>query len=220
MHQHVVVWALASSLVVSGCSASRRVTSNGPPALAASPSMQPASSASMIATTERAPADHPSSEAATTTPGTAPAASSPFAFAALGEPNADTHATRGLSGGTPRTAMAPNMTAIPSPSARPSVPPNAGADQTLKSLPEGIPVGHLSRDVLEGPLRDPLRFARCRKNTGTRIEIDAVIYNGAALGVTVRTTPSDRALNFCVERIVRDTSWIKELAVNRVSITL
>jgi hypothetical protein len=90
----------------------------------------------------------------------------------------------------------------------------------MKALPEGIPLGHLSRDTLEGPLRDPGRFARCRKNTGTRIDIDAVIYNGAALGVTVRTAPNDRALNFCVERIVRDMSWVKELAVNRVTVSL
>ena len=116
--------------------------------------------------------------------------------------------------------MAPNVTAIPSPPAKLSVPPNAGVDSALKALPAGIPLGHLGKDVLEGPLRDPLKFERCRKGNGTRIDIEAVIYNGAALGVSVRTTPNDRVLNFCVERIVRDTSWVKELAVNRLSVSL
>jgi hypothetical protein len=116
--------------------------------------------------------------------------------------------------------MAPNVTAIPSPPSALSVPPNAGVDQSLKAIPAATPLGHLSRDALEGPLRDPVRFARCRKSGGTRVEIDVVIYNGTALGVTVRTTPNDRALGFCIERIVRDTSWIKELAVNRVTVSI
>jgi hypothetical protein len=116
--------------------------------------------------------------------------------------------------------MAPNVTAIPAPPAKVSVPPNAGVDATMKALPEGIPLGHLAKDVLEGPLKDPWRFARCRKGTGTRIDIDVVIYNGAALGVNVKTTPNDKALNFCVERIVRDMSWIKELAVNRATVSI
>jgi hypothetical protein len=116
--------------------------------------------------------------------------------------------------------MAPNVTAIPSPPAKVSVPPNAGVEASLKAMPEGIPLGHLSKDLLEGQLRDPARFARCRKGDHTRIDIDVVIYNGAALGVTVRTTPNDRALNFCVERIVRDMTWIKELAVNRATVSI
>ncbi len=116
--------------------------------------------------------------------------------------------------------MAPNITAIPSPPAKLSVPPNAGVDASLKALPEGIPLGHLNKDVLEGPLRDPWRFARCRKTTGTRIDIDVVIYNGAALGVTVKTAPNDRVMNFCVEHIVRDMSWVKELAVNRATVSI
>jgi len=136
------------------------------------------------------------------------------------EPTADTHATRGLSGSNPRSSMAPNVTAIPAPPAKLSVAPNAGVEATLKSIPEGIPLGHLSKDVLEGPLRDPWRFARCRKGTGPRIDIDVVVYNGTAVGVTVKTTPNDRALNFCVERIVRDMSWVKELAVNRATVSL
>ena len=137
------------------------------------------------------------------------------------EPPADTHATRGLSGGSnSKSSMAPNVTAIPSPPAKLSVPANAGVEATMKAIPVGIPLGHLSKDALEGPLKDPWRFSRCRKGTGTRIEIDVVIYNGTALGVNVKTTPNDRALNFCVERIVRDMSWVKELAVNRATVSI
>jgi len=226
MHHHAVVWALASVLVLSGCSANRCATqrTSPPPATTAAqatPMTLPAGSATAPAASSTPAAT--TTATATTTPdggAAAPMGSARSDFAALGEPNADTHATRGLSGGSPRTAMAPNMAAIPSPPAALSVPANAGVDQSLKAIPAAIPLGHLSRDVLEGPLRDPLRFARCRKSSGTKVEIDVVIYNGTALGVTVRTTPSDRALNFCIERIVRDTSWIKELAVNRVTVTL
>jgi hypothetical protein len=230
MHHHAVVWALASVLVLSGCSANRCATQRTPPAPAttavqATPMTLPAGSAAAPATSSTPAA--PASATATTNPTTtsdggtaAPTGSARSDFAALGEPNADTHATRGLSGGSPRTAMAPNMAAIPSPPSALSVPANAGVDQSLKAIPAAIPLGHLSREVLEGPLRDPLRLARCHKTSGTKVEIDVVIYNGTALGVTVRTTPSDRVLNFCIERIVRDTSWIKELAVNRVTVTL
>jgi hypothetical protein len=116
--------------------------------------------------------------------------------------------------------MTPNVTSIPSLSTKVSVPPNAGVEATLRAMPEGIPLGHLSRDVLEKPLRDPARFARCRKGGGTKIDIDVVIYDGSALGVTVKTTPNDKALNFCVERIVRDMTWVKELAVNRATVSI
>ena len=138
----------------------------------------------------------------------------------LVEPPSHTHAARGLSGGSSKSSMAPNVTAIPTPPAKVGVPPNAGVEASLKAIPEGIPLGHLSKDVLEGPLKDPWRFARCRKGTSTRIDIDVVIYNGAALGVNVKTTPNDKALNFCVEHIVRDMSWIKELAVNRATVSI
>jgi len=155
------------------------------------------------------------SASATTAP-----SSQDASLAALGEPTADTHATRGLSGGSSRSAMTPNVTAIPSLPAKLSVPPHAGVDQTMKSLPQGIPVGHLSKDTLEAPLRDPAFLERCHRVASTRVDIDAVIYNGTAVGVTVRTAPTDRGLNFCIERIVRETSWIKELAVNRVTLSL
>ena len=116
--------------------------------------------------------------------------------------------------------MAPNVTAIPSPAAKLSLPANAGVEATLKALPAGIPLGHLSKDVLEAPLRDPARFARCRKANNTRVDIDVVVYNGAALGVNVKSTPSDPSLNFCVEHAVREITWIKELAVNRATVSL
>ncbi len=122
-------------------------------------------------------------------------------------------------GGGPPEKVGPMMTTIPSPPATIAVPPQAGVDTALRAV-SNVPTGSLSRDVLEAPLRDPLRFARCSAPRGTRIDIRALVYNGAALGVDVSTTPSDRALNFCIERVVRETSWVKELAVNQVRVTL
>jgi hypothetical protein len=101
-----------------------------------------------------------------------------------------------------------------------SLPPQAGVAAALAAVPKGVAVGHLDRDALEGPLRDRTRYERCRIPKTTETRIDAVIYAGAALGVDVQTIPRNRPLEFCVEQIVRETSWVVELAVNRVSLTL
>jgi hypothetical protein len=88
------------------------------------------------------------------------------------------------------------------------------------AVPSQVPVGHLSKEMLESPLKDAARFGSCGIPRTTRIEIGAVVYNGQAIGVEVRSNPINRALDFCVERVVRQTPWVKELAINRVKVTL
>jgi hypothetical protein len=122
-------------------------------------------------------------------------------------------------GGGPRPVETPTSE-LPAPPATIDSPAQTGADAALRGVPQQAPQGHLGRDQLEGPLRDAQRFARCAIPTATRLQIDAVVYNGQAVGVDVRATPKDAALEFCVEQVVRETSWVKELAVNRVSVTL
>ena len=105
--------------------------------------------------------------------------------------------------------MAPNVTANPDATGQ----GERAAERRRRSDAEG----HAGRDSARAPQQRRARGAaaqsgalrRCRKGTSTRIDIDVVIYNGTALGVTVRTTPVDKVLNFCVERIVRDMSWIE-----------
>ena len=223
MHHRAVLWALAWTLVVPGCTRRSASPSTGQPVVASMPTSPPATSATaepMVPPPQPAQAPPPGPTASSPALVAPPATSAPSGLAALRDPATDARPVRGLSGGDSRSSVAPNVTTIASPPATLSVPPNAGVEATLQAVPAGIPAGHLTREALEGPLRDPTRFERCRKSGTTRINIDAVIYNGSALGVTVQTVPNDRLLNFCVERIVRATSWIKELAVNRVTVSL
>lgn len=135
--------------------------------------------------------------------------------------DAETHAKYSLAvGGGPSSAIDPASKTIPSPPATIDVRPDSGVDAAIKLVPTQIPVGHLSRVTLEGPLKDPLRFARCAIPLTTRVAIRAVVYNGQAIGVDVRSNPNTPPLDFCVDRIVRQTTWIKELAINRVNVTL
>jgi hypothetical protein len=122
-------------------------------------------------------------------------------------------------GGGPPPTLEPSST-IPSPPATLDVPPHAGVDAALRAVPQGVPVGRLNRATLEAPLRDRSRFERCRIPVATSVQIDAVVYNGKAVGVDVRTAPSDPPLAFCIEQVVRELSWVSELAVNRVRSTL
>jgi len=112
-----------------------------------------------------------------------------------------------------------SSTTIPSLPAKIDAPPQAGVDAAIKAVPTTIPVGTLSKRALEEPLRDRARFDHCRIPYGTHGEIAAVVYNGSALGVDVKTNPNDRALNFCIERTVRQITWVKELAVNKVKVS-
>jgi hypothetical protein len=111
----------------------------------------------------------------------------------------------------------PSSNAIPYPT-KIEAPPQAGVEAAIKAVPSTIPVGTLSKSQLEAPLRDRARFDHCRIPYGTHGEIAAVVYNGAALGVDVKSTPNDRALNFCIERTVRQMTWVRELAVNKVKV--
>jgi hypothetical protein len=132
----------------------------------------------------------------------------------------DPHALRAPAiGGGPPPTVEPS-TSLPSPPARLSTPVHVGVDEALRAVPRGVPTGHLNRDALEGPLRDRAKFDRCGVPKAADIQIDAVIYNGAAVGVDVRANPRDQALEFCIEQIVRETSWVQERAVNRVSLKL
>ena len=133
---------------------------------------------------------------------------------------ASTHARHAQAiGGGPASAVEPSTT-LPSPPATLDVPPRAGVDAAIRAVPAGVPTGHLSREALVLPLQDRARYDRCGIPTGTRITIDAVVYNGAAVGVDVRAAPRDSALEFCVEQVVREASWVEEPAVNRVKYTL
>ena len=148
-------------------------------------------------------------------PATTPAAS----LDALAPPDTDTSATarRSLTMSESRGTV-DTSTTIPSLPAKIDTPPQAGFDAAIKAVPGTIPVGTLSKSALEAPLRDRAKFDHCRIPYATHGEIAAVIYNGAALGVDVKSKPNDRALNFCIERAVRQMTWVKELAVNKVKV--
>jgi hypothetical protein len=162
-----------------------------------------------------APEPTASGPSADATPVAAPVSS----LDALPPPDTDTGAQsrRSLTMTGSRGTVDPSSNAIPYP-AKIDTPSQAGVDAAIKAVPGAIPVGTLSKTVLEGPLRDHARFEHCRIPYATHGEIAAVVYNGAALGVDVKTTPNDRALNFCIERAVRQMTWVKELAVNKVRV--
>lgn len=131
----------------------------------------------------------------------------------------DSHAKYTLSGSNDRSAIEPTKT-IPSPPATIDVRSDASVDSAIKAVPPQIPVGRLSRDTLEAPIRDATRFEPCSIPRTTRVNISVAIYNGQAIGVDIYAKPNNRPLTFCVERIVRQTTWVKELAINRVNVTL
>jgi hypothetical protein len=171
---------------------------------------------------ETAPSSGPPAASATSpgeaTPVATPASSS--SLDALPPPDTDTGAQsrHSLTMTGSRGTVDPSSTAIPYP-AKIDAPPHSGVDAAIKAVPTTIPVGTLTQSQLEGPLRDRARFEHCRIPYGTHGEIAALVYNGAALGVDVNTKPNDRALNFCIERTVRQITWVKELAVNKVKVS-
>lgn len=120
----------------------------------------------------------------------------------------------------PRSAMDPGKAAMPTPALKLEPHPDVGVDAAIKLVPSQIPQGHLSKSSLESPLKDPTRYERCAIPSSTRVAIRVAVYDGQAIGVDVRSNPNTPALDFCVDRIVRQTTWIKELAINQVNLTL
>jgi hypothetical protein len=150
-----------------------------------------------------------------------PSTGSTSSLDALPPPDTDTGAQsrRSLTLTESRGTVDTSTNTIPSPPAKIEAPPQAGVDAAIKAVPSTVPVGTLSKNVLEAPLQDRARFEHCAIPYGTHGEIAAVVYNGSALGVDVKTKPNDRALNFCIEHTVRQMTWIKELAVNKVKVS-
>jgi hypothetical protein len=138
--------------------------------------------------------------------------------AQLPRPDASTTALRSLTMGESPSTVEPSKNPLPAPPAKIDRSPQASADAAIKAVPSAIPVGSLSQSELEAPLQDRARFEHCGIPRDTHGEISAVVYNGAAVEVDVQTTPYDRALNFCIERTVRQTTWVKELAVHKVKV--
>jgi hypothetical protein len=143
------------------------------------------------------------------------------ALDALAPPEAEdsTKARRSIAMTDARGTVDPSSSALRALPTKIEAPSQAGVDAAIKAVPTSIPIGNMSKSQLEAPLRDRARFDHCAIPYGTHGEIAAVVYNGAALGVDVKTTPNDRALNFCMERAVRQMTWVKELAVNKVKVS-
>jgi hypothetical protein len=148
------------------------------------------------------------------------ASPAPSSLDALPPPDTDTgaHSRHSLTMTESRGTVDPSSNAIPSPRTKIDTPAQGGIDAAIKAVPSTIAVGTLSRSQLEAPLRDRARFDHCRIPYGTHGEISAVVYNGAASSVEVKSHPNDRALNFCIERAVRQMTWVRELAVNKVKV--
>jgi hypothetical protein len=135
------------------------------------------------------------------------------------EPDDGTKARRSIAMTESRGTVDPTSSSLRALPAHTDAPSSTGADNAVKAMPTNVPVGSLTKSQLEAPLRDRARFDHCAIPYGTHGEIAAVVYNGAASSVEVKTTPNDRALNFCIERAVRQMTWVKELAVNKVKVT-
>jgi hypothetical protein len=211
MFRHTAFFGLLATLAVFGCSGADRQEPTRPPALAYTGTL--GSSAKQAAVAPPVP-ERAGPPRLVRQPG---GNSQPAASAVAPD---EVRKGRGLAiGGGPPPTLEPSSS-IPSPPATLDLPPRAGVDAALRAVPHGVPVGRLNRATLEAPIRDRSRFERCRIPAMTRVQIDAVVYNGKAVGVDVRTTPSNPALDFCIEQVVRETSWVSELAVNRVSSTL
>lgn len=170
----------------------------------------PAATGTTAAALESTPADTPAVTKAVATNTTS--------LDALAPPETDdgTKARRSISMTESRGTIDPSSSALRQLPAK-EAPSQTGAD--VKSVPTNVAVGNLTKSQLEGPLRDKARFDHCAIPYGTHGEIAAVVYNGAASAVDVKTTPNDKALNYCIERAVRQMTWVKELAVNKVKVT-
>jgi hypothetical protein len=195
MHHRDVFSILAGSMVVIGCATHQTAQT--------APSKAPEPTA--VTRSEARPAD--------------PLAALPPPAAAGSD--AETHAKYSNAvGDGPRSAIDPSSKPIPAPPATIDVHPDSGVDAAIKLVPSKIPQGRLSKEILTSPLKDPARFERCAIPPTTRVAIRVAVYNGQAIGVDVRSNPNTPALDFCVDRIVRQTTWVKELAVNQVNVTL
>jgi hypothetical protein len=205
MHHQAIFSVLAGSLAVASC-----VTTEAAPT---APSRVP----------QQAAAAQPTAvpqQAATVPRRDLRPREAPLVPAIPAAPDPETHARYSFAvGGGPRSAIDPSQS-IPSPPATIDSRPGTSVDAAIKAIPSQIPMGHLSREVLESPLTDPARFARCGIPRTTRVDISVAVYNGQAIGVDVQSIPSNRAIDFCVERVARQTTWVKELAINRVNVRL
>jgi hypothetical protein len=163
----------------------------------------------------------PPVEASTIPAVTKAVASNTTSLDALAPPETDdgTKARRSIAMTDSRGTIDPSSSALRQLPAQGDTPASTGADAAVRSVPTNVPAGNMTKSQLEAPLRDRASFAHCAIPYGTHGEIAAVVYNGAATGVDVKTTPNDKALNFCIERTVRQMTWLKELAVNKVKVS-
>ena len=130
-----------------------------------------------------------------------------------------TKARRSIAMTDSRGTIDPSSSALRQLPAQGEAPSQGGVGAATKAVPTNIAVGSVTKSQLEAPLRDKASFAHCAIPYGTHGEIAAVVYNGAATGVDVKTIPNDKAVNVCIERAVRQMTWDKELAVNKVKVS-
>jgi hypothetical protein len=112
------------------------------------------------------------------------------------------------------------------PKPRPTPVPVATAEGPLPSFEEAIAsgaVGSTGKDLSNAELGRPLAagpwLADCGTPDSMRVTIKVAIRDGAAVGVTVKTSPADQRIERCVEQAVAQLRWPESTATDAVTVT-
>jgi hypothetical protein len=122
-----------------------------------------------------------------------------------------------LSGPAPRIVPSAGRHGIPSPKPSAERRPPAGVEALVSTNPLPAP---LSREELAQPLLDLGRYGSCHVPPNTHVRVDAVVFDGAALGVEVTSAPSNPPLERCIAGVVRQTRWKRQTVLGRATVNL
>jgi hypothetical protein len=112
--------------------------------------------------------------------------------------------------------VAPRTIPLPSSTAQPVAKPALSAELRTGVNPTTQPI---SDATVAKSIRDRGRYARCGLPASTRVQVQATFYDGAAVTVTVVSTPPNAAQDQCIAQAVREISWVREMTVRTVDVT-
>jgi hypothetical protein len=150
------------------------------------------------------------------TPASHPGPASSATTETAGAQRSDFEAAHGLSSRDDRLPMVePRTIPLPSATAQPVAKPVLATELRTGMNPTTQPISDAN---VAKSIRDRGRYARCGLPADTSVRVQATIYDGSAVTVTVVSTPPNAAQDQCIAQAVREISWVRELTVRNVDV--
>lgn len=103
--------------------------------------------------------------------------------------------------------------------AEPSFKEGMSVNDAINAIPQGYPRVNIDQEDLNAPLMDPEFYKSCKPAHTQHFTIKFAVWEGHAVGMDIKTTPTNKTLEQCLHGLVAHYTWkdkVKSLNISEV----